>query len=312
MKPLGDIKQSSSCPLMLGTVQFGLNYGIANTRGKPSYETSRSIVQCAYEGGVDCLDTAAAYGDSENVVGKILDDLDIRNKICVVTKVRALPGDIPTNDISKWVENNIQNSLKNLRTDVLPCVLLHNESDFEKAFEYLEIAREKGQVLGVGVSGGSSPKITSQAVASGRMQTLQVPTNLYDRRFRRSSGIIESASAQGITIFTRSVYLQGLAVMPIEQIAEKPYFAKFLSIRQKIDEIAKQAGLNLCELSMRYVLSLQYVTRLLVGVDTQRQMQENLDIASGGPLTPDLLQAIDNAIPELPDDIINPVNWTKR
>lgn len=58
---------------MLGTVQFGLNYGIANLLGKPPYETSRDIVRCAFEGAVNCMDTADAYGDSEEVVGQILD-----------------------------------------------------------------------------------------------------------------------------------------------------------------------------------------------------------------------------------------------
>lgn len=291
---------------MLGTVQFGLNYGIANTLGKPAYETSRDIVKCAVEGGVDCLDTAAAYGDSEEVIGMILDELDIREKITVVTKVRALPHDLPAKDIPARVQSDIQNSLRQLKVEVLPAVLLHREADFDRAFEYLEDARQKGQILAAGLSGGSFVDITTRTVKSGRLQALQVPVNLYDRRFRRPDGVIKSTATQDIPVFARSAYLQGLAVMPIERVAANPYFAEFLPVRRKIDETAAQAGMTLCELAMRYVLSLDGITRLLVGVDSLAQMQENLDIASRGPLPQDVLKAIDDIIPELPESIINP------
>lgn len=99
--------------------------------------------------------------------------------------------------------------------------------------------------------------------------------------------------------------------MPVEKIAEKPYFAEFLPARRKVDAIAAQAGVTNCELAMRYVLSLPGVTRLLVGVDTPQQMKENLRIASAGPLDMELIAKINAAVPELSEAITNPVNWPK-
>ena len=55
--------------LVLGTVQFGMNYGVANTHGKPSYETVKDILRKALDNGITTLDTAAGYGDSEEVIG---------------------------------------------------------------------------------------------------------------------------------------------------------------------------------------------------------------------------------------------------
>ncbi|NCC93899.1 MAG: hypothetical protein EOM10_11550, partial [Opitutae bacterium] len=74
--------------LMLGTVQFGLSYGIANRQGRPSYAVVRDILACAFEGGVNCLDTAAAYGESEELIGRALRELGLADRVIVVTKVR--------------------------------------------------------------------------------------------------------------------------------------------------------------------------------------------------------------------------------
>ena len=73
--------------MQLGTVQFGLDYGIANTSGKPSYETARDIIAVAWEGGINTLDTAAAYGDSEEVIGRVLAELNLQGEMQIISKV---------------------------------------------------------------------------------------------------------------------------------------------------------------------------------------------------------------------------------
>ena len=84
--------------LLLGTVQFGLNYGIANTQGKPSFERVKAILRTALDNGITSLDTAAAYGDSEEVLGKALAELDIADRMTIVSKVPPfLQSVIPLN-----------------------------------------------------------------------------------------------------------------------------------------------------------------------------------------------------------------------
>ena len=100
--------------LMLGTVQFGMNYGVANTHGKPSYETVKNILKEAFDGGVNALDTAPEYGDSEEVIGKALKELGLLNKFNTVTKIPAIPKDC---DPEKFIENSLKKSLKRLQQE---------------------------------------------------------------------------------------------------------------------------------------------------------------------------------------------------
>jgi aryl-alcohol dehydrogenase-like predicted oxidoreductase len=121
-------------PLMLGTVQFGLNYGIANVNGKPSYETAKEILKTAYDLGITALDTAAAYGDSEEVLGKALTELGIKDKVTVVTKVPPIPENT---DPEKFIKESLISSLKRLKLDVLPVVLIVEASKFFVIDEFI-------------------------------------------------------------------------------------------------------------------------------------------------------------------------------
>ena len=99
-------------PLMLGTVQFGMNYGVANTTGKPSFEAVKAILKTAYDGGVTALDTAPAYGDSEEVIGRALSELGLSERFRIVTKIPKLPDGC---DAEKFIAESLENSLRRLK-----------------------------------------------------------------------------------------------------------------------------------------------------------------------------------------------------
>ena len=113
--------------MTLGTVQLGMNYGIANQDGKPSEEKSFSILRSALEGGVNTLDTARAYGDSEQVIGRFLKtwDGEMPN---IVTKVPKLQGDTPK-ELEKFVAESVEQSMQNLGVNKLSAVMLHGAKD---------------------------------------------------------------------------------------------------------------------------------------------------------------------------------------
>ena len=113
--------------LMLGTVQFGLNYGVANTTGKPSFEAAKTILKAAYDGGVTALDTAPEYGDSEEVIGRALAELGLTDRFKIVTKIPKLPEGC---DAEKFIAGSLENSLRKLRIDRAAAALLHAEADF--------------------------------------------------------------------------------------------------------------------------------------------------------------------------------------
>lgn len=296
---------NSYSKLMLGTVQFGMNYGIANVSGQPSYATVKDILACAYEGGVNCLDTAAAYGTSEAVLGRALAELRIADKVVVATKVRHCTEEFPSRSAAdRFVEASVVDSLRALRLETLPVCLLHREEDI-RLVESLQKLKDRGLVQHVGVS-VMTPEATSAIIAAGLVEAVQFPVNLFDHRFTRH-GVCEAARQRGVALFGRSVYLQGLLLMPEEKIP--PQLTAIIPLRRRLGALAREAGMSLAELAVRYVLGVEGLTCALVGVDSLEQMQQNLALFAKGPLESTLQRAIEASVPDLPDSILKPNLW---
>lgn len=273
---------------MLGTVQFGLNYGIANVNGKPSYETAKEILKTAYDLGITALDTAAAYGDSEEVLGKALTELGIKDKVTVVTKVPPIPENT---DPEKFIKDSLTSSLKRLQLDVIPVVLFHNECNINY-FDILQSFIKTGLIKEAGVSLDS----LEYANKAEDIKYLQVPCNVLDHRF---DNITKDATKK--RVFIRSVYLQGMLLMDKSKIP----FPEIVFYREKLE----QFGLPLAELCMRYLLSISDNISVLTGVDTVEQLKENATLAAKGKLDDSLMQEISSAVPLLSENLIRPKLW---
>ncbi len=301
--------------LMLGTVQLGLPYGIANTTGQPPYQEARAILACAYEGGVNCLDTAAIYGSSEEVLGRALAELGISSKMTVVTKVRYLAQGLDATTAATIVEESVVQSLKRLRLETLPICLFHIEDNFCYAEALLRL-KERGLVGHIG-SSVMTPAATAAIINTGLAEALQIPTSVLDHRYTRpwsedhpEGSIIRKAAERGMAVFIRSIYLQGLLLLPEQEIL--PELAGVIPTRRRLETLAAEAGMSLGELAVRYVLSLDGVTCGVVGIETVEQMRQNLAIFAKGPLDAELRQRVEAAVPELPDKILMPNQWSKR
>jgi len=294
---------------MLGTVQFGLPYGVANRTGQPSYAEARAMVAAALEGGVNCFDTAAAYGSSEDVLGRVLQELGAAGRAVVVTKVRALTAEELANATlaARAIEQSVAESRRRLRLDCLPVVLFHSESD-ARYLEVLTRLQATGWIGHAGVSCDHRPGPAATFAAQPAVNALQLPANLLDRRHVQG-GSLAAAVAHGVAVFVRSVYLQGLLLMPEAAIPEP--LRAVVPVRRRLTAIAESAGLSLAELAVRYLLGLEGVTCVLVGVETVAQVRENVALFSRGPLSDDARQAVDAAVPELPELIITPGLWNR-
>ena len=294
-------------PLMLGTVQFGLPYGIANTHGQPPYETARDILACAFDGGVRCLDTAPGYGESEAVLGKALAELGLADRMTVITKTTHIADGIPMRDIEPFLEEKLRESMQRLRIDPLPLVLFHREENAEYMEAMLNL-KAKGLVRHVGAS-TMTPDTVNNLIDAGQVEAMQIPTNMLDQRYIRR-GLLKKAGAQGIAVFIRSIYLQGLILQPEADIL--PELAEVIPVRRKLEALAREAGMTLAELAMRYVMALDGVTSTIVGVETVEQMQENLAIAAKGPMDAALRTTVEAVIPDFPEKIVVPFFWSKK
>lgn len=294
--------------LMLGTVQFGLNYGIANKAGQPSLARVRDILMCAYEGGVNALDTAAGYGESEEVLGKALRELKITDKMVIETKVTHLaPEYSSAKAVDEVVEESVVRSLKRLGLERLPICLFHAEDNFHYIESLLKL-KDKGLVEHVG-SSVMTMAATRKILESGYAQAVQVPANVLDHRFI-DAGIFSLAKKIGAAVFVRSIYLQGLILMPENEIL--PELRDVIPVRGKLESLAAEAGMSLAELAVRYVLTIDGAGCVLVGVDTVEQMRENIAMFSKGPLDLELMTAVTQAVPTLADTILMPNKWSKR
>ena len=293
--------------LTVGTVQFGLPYGIANTHGQPSYETARDIIACAVEGGVNVLDTAVGYGESEAVIGRAVAELGIADRLVIVTKIAPMAEFASPAAVDEFLAEQVAGSLKRLRLDYLPICMFHMEAN-ACHLEALQKFTERGLVKHIGVS-MMTPDKTAELIGAPGIEAMQIPTSMLDQRFIRR-GLLRAAGEQGIAVFIRSIYLQGLIPMPEEEIL--PELAEVIPVRRQLDVLAREAGMTITELALRYVLAQEGVASVLTGVETLEQMRENLTLFNRGPLPADLVAAIERIVPELSEKILVPRNWSKR
>ena len=274
--------------LMLGTVQFGMDYGVANTAGKPSYETVKAILKEAYEGGINALDTAPEYGDSEEVIGKALKELGLSEDFQIVTKIPKVPENC---DAEKFIGDSLKNSLKRLRQEVISGALLHVESD-SQYLDILKAMKKRGFIRNAGISLNTQAHKEDGATAD----CLQIPCSILDHRF-------DSCFDRGSRhCFVRGAYLQGMLLMPKEKIFVKEVLAK----REQLEKL----GIPMAELALRYLFAKPGSKSILTGVETLEQLRENLRIARMAPLEPDLLAEIEKIVfPPLDEICVSPWMW---
>lgn len=290
-------------PMTLGAVQLGMPYGVANRSGQPNENEARAIIAAAYEGGVTCIDTAAAYGESEAVIGRSLAALGLQTCMTVVTKIPAIAGeDVGAAEAQRRIAESVTHSLTRLGVERLDACLFHHEDDVRYSAELLSEKR-------IAVAGSSVMKVERMrdAVARG-LGAVQVPASLVDTRFTRS-GDAARAAAKGVAVFARSVYLQGLLLMPEENIPV--HLAGIVPARRALERVAAEAQISLAELALRYVLGLPGVLSVVVGAESVEQVRRNTAWAARGPLPGDVAQAAEAALPGLSEALITPHCWPR-
>lgn len=274
--------------LMLGTVQFGMTYGVANTQGKPSFETVKNILREAFDGGVNALDTAPEYGDSEEVIGKALKELGLSEKFKTVTKIPHIPENC---DPEKFIETSLKNSLCRLQKEVISAALIHAEQDCIY-LDILNSMKDKGLIEAAGISLNT----LAYKDAGKSADCLQVPCSILDHRFDHCFDHGERHC------FIRGAYMQGMLLMP-----EKGVFVKeILEKRRELETL----GIPMAELALRYLFAKPGSKSVLTGVETLEQLRENLRIAQLPPLSASELAAVDEIVfPPLEEICVSPFLW---
>ncbi len=284
--------------LALGTVQFGLAYGVANQGGQVPAEEVGAIVRHAQSIGIDTLDTAIGYGESERRLGEV-------GVIGwqVISKVPAIPEGCP--DVLQWMTASVHASLERLGVSTLYGLLLHKPDQLLSAagpelYAALLSLRNQGLVRKIGVSIYAPPELDALC-GPFQFDLVQAPFNLLDRRLIVSGWLSRLADA-GIEVHARSVFLQGLLLMPDDR--RPPWFDRWAPLWASLAGWLRESGQTPLEACLRDALSIKAISKVVVGVDSLGQLQGIVAAADGAaPVLPDALRTSDA-------DLLNPARWS--
>ena len=284
--------------LALGAAQFGLDYGIANEAGQVPLSEAQLVLSIAKENEVDVIDTAIAYGTSEEVLGTVGVD-----GFRVVTKLPSLPED--QKNVAHWVTEQVRESLARIGQKKLYGLLLHRSEDLSgsrggKLIQALADVKNDGFVQKIGIS-VYSPDELEVVRKKIKIDLVQAPLNVVDRRLQ-SSGWLDRLKDSGVEVHTRSTFLQGLLLMERSKIPIK--FSRWSSLWDQWQEKLKALEVSPLAASLGYPLSLEQVDQVIVGVDSAQQLQDIL--AAARMVEPDLDASF---MTSTDTHLINPANW---
>ena len=249
--------------LALGTAQFGLDYGVTNSEGKVQVEEVELILGCAKENSINTLDTAASYGNSEEVLGSIgISDFQI------ITKT------IPLKNGVDEVIKHFQQSLTFLNKSSVNGLLIHNiieieHKNFNTLFKELTELKRQGLVNKIGFS-TYTPEQVDFLLKNFDFDLIQVPFNIFDNRLIQG-GQLQALNNKGVEVHARSVFLQGV-LLDFNNLSN--YFSPWKKEFSIYQETVKDNGLSLLECALNFVLNIREIDKVLVGVNSERQLKE--------------------------------------
>lgn len=295
----GGSLNNNNCKIALGTVQFGLNYGINNKSGVIDDKSLTDLLNYAFEKGVDTLDTAYNYGNSEERIGKYLSGLNKDFKI--VSKA-------PKGSDSKNIKKYFQESLDKLNSNSLYGYILHDFEDYlndKEIINALKDLKQKRFINKIGFSIYHPEHLDILFHDKINFELIQFPYNLADRRFEK---YFEQLKSKNVEIHIRSVFLQGLFFMTSDELPEKlKPFSKFLDI---FNELSKKLNRKIENIAINFVAQNQNVDKIVIGIDNQVQLKSNLEEINN-KIDLETLIYIQNELNRIyiPQELLIPSNW---
>ena len=291
----------------LGTVQFGLKYGIQGN-GQPQKEKAFEMLEYAVNSGIDMLDTASAYGEAETVLGEFIrSHPESAKKAAIVSKLK--PDAFSDAEKKSWDSVAVQNaeaSLNRLGIDRFAVYLFHNAAYIfdPDAVAALYSVREQGLADRIGVS-IYSPEEAMKALEYPAVSAIQIPYNLFDQRLD-SCGFFRKAREQNVQVFARSSLLQGLVMMDPDSLPSRVSFAE--PYIRKLLSICEEHGIPPLETAVGYVGGKNEIDYVVFGADNITQLKQYISIRDT-VLPHRMLEEITDAFAGAEERLVNPVLW---
>jgi len=302
--------------LILGGAQLGLNYGIANVNGKPSLGVSKSLIKMAINNGVEFIDTANAYGNSEAVIGQSLEQ-GWKSRVNVITKLSPL-NNCPKNANKKmvyaYVEASVFQSCRFLNCQQLDVLMLHRAIHINDwngcVLERLIQFKNENVINKIGVS-VQTPDELDAVLEETLIEFIQMPFNILDGRWTAVLNKLQRIKTEReVSIHVRSVFLQGLLLSDSKAHWKKANVENNLQVIDWLQTMADKFGRNnVADLCLAYVRSQQWVDGIVVGMETTSQLIDNMHYFNNAVLACVAIDIIESQRPDLTDTVLNPVNW---
>ena len=297
--------------LCLGTVQFGMDYGISGQK-QPSVEQAVEMLDYAVQNDINTIDTANAYGTAEDVVGAFLRKKTVlREKLWIISKFRPnLLDDVKEEQYYAVMKENLLHTLERLGVDYLDTYLLHSARYVynDAIIDTLNRLKAEGYAKKVGVSVYEIDE-AKKCIERDNVDFMQLPYSVFDQRMK-GGGIFDLAKRyDGATqIHSRSAFIQGLILMEENQVPD--FLAKARPIVRKISELCRKYEISRIALAMNYVKQESSISHLVFGVDNINQLREDIRVFQQD-LDEDVISAISDEFCTVEADIVMPSLWKR-
>lgn len=295
--------------LCLGTVQFGMNYGVFNQPQKDIDYCVRCL-DYATQNGIHAIDTATAYGIAEEVTGEFLKKKTVpRNELFLSTKL--LPNvldDVNPSEYERVIIENIENSLKTLHTDYIDAYFFHSSRYIfnDEMMGALQAVKRKGLARKVGVSIYYEDEAVA-AMNNPMVQYVQTPYSVFDHRMKKV-GLLDEDKRGSLLVDSRTTFIKGLIRLQEEEVPD--HLAKAKPILRKLDEFCKETGYSRIELAIGYVKREQSINHLVFGIRDLEQLKQDI-AAFNIDIPKDVLCRLDKEFSEIDTDIVVPSLWKR-
>lgn len=280
--------------IVLGTVQFGMDYGINNSQGKVSQKEVYSILDFAYQNQINMLDTAPSYGDSERVIGKYLKQRP--NEFEIVSK-------LPSINSYPEIKEYIDRSCQHLNINKLYAYLVHDFNIIKKLPGLIKYLKDDSRIEKFGFSLYYPKELDYLLENNIQFNIVQIPYNVFDQRF---VPYFKKLKDRKIEIHVRSIFLQGLVFKSPGELT-----GSFIKLKDKIKmlrDIGNDLDVNISSLCLNFAVLNKFVDKIIIGVDNKSNLVENLR----SPEDKEKIIKIYNQLIALKEDdekIILPINW---
>ena len=280
--------------LALGTVQFGINYGISNDLGILDDSELRRVFDIAFLNGITILDTAPAYGNAEERIGLLSE-----NRFNVVTKFLNVAN-------REALKETLDQSLKRINSEQLYAYMAHNADELilkPDLWDFLSAERENRRIKKIGYSLYTTDQLEKLLLLEMKPDIVQFPYNLVDRNFEE---YLPELKGYGTEIHVRSVFLQGLFFMDPDSLPEK--LKPMKSTLVEMNRLCVENNLSVSQLVLSYVNHHPLIDKIVVGVASAKQLLVNICDIATERLSNDLQDQI-KMITVADGALLNPVNW---